>query len=204
MAAPVSTALLLITAVLGGCGSGQSPARTETADRADPGGQPLDVPLTRETTEEVAEACRQSVEPGTRPTVCPTLIPRVSMTAHARLFGPIAPRNSHGFSLMSFNNGFVKRHFILGVGSPQWIRRWAFDDSRNETGGPPRPIKDVVFDGTRVRLFSFSGGPNAGHVGALVDRPDGLEAFASMHGGRYTDEVVILAVDLARQPPPPH
>jgi hypothetical protein len=103
---------------------------------------------------------------------------------------------------MSFNNGFAKRHFILGSGSRRWLARWLFDSRFNESGGKPRRRADLHVGGTTVRLYSFFGGPNAGHVGAIVRRPDGLEAFASMHGRRYTDAVVLMALDLARQARP--
>jgi len=118
------------------------------------------------------------------------------------LSGPIAVRNSHGYSLMSFNNGLTTRHFILGTGSRRWLGRLLFDSSLNESGGMSRRLPDRLVGRTTVRLYAFSGGPNAGHIGALVDRPDGMQAFASMHGRRYSDVVTLMALDLAKQTRP--
>jgi hypothetical protein len=156
--------------------------------------------LTRRVPPQVSNACRRSVKRGTRAAICPELVPDVKPVADPKLSGPIAPRNSRGYSLMSFNNGFAGRHFILGTGSRRWFARWIFDARSNESGGKPRRLANLRVDGTTVRLYSFSGGPNTGHVGAVVRRPDGLEAFASMHRRRYTDAVVLMALDLSRQP----
>jgi hypothetical protein len=150
----------------------------------------------------VSDACRRSVKHATRPAICPKLVPDVNAVSDRKLSGPIAPRNAHGYSLMSFNNGSVTRHFILGTGSRRWLARWIFDARFNDSGGKPRRLANLHVDGTTVRLYSFFGGPNAGHIGAVVRRRDGLEAFASMHGRRYTDAVVLMALDLGRQPRP--
>jgi hypothetical protein len=149
----------------------------------------------------VTATCRAEVRSTSVP--CPALVPDVPMIRDPDLHGSIAPRHDPaGYYLLSFNNGQIGRalHFIVGIGSPAFLWRNAFDDTYNEVKGKPRRLADMTVSGVHVRTFQFVGGPNLGHYGALADRPDGLQAFASMHGRRYLDVAVLMAVDLAHQP----
>lgn len=151
----------------------------------------------------MARACSRSASPGSRRAViCPSLVPDVEPVEDPKLSGPIARANTLGYSLMSFNNGLVGRHFILGSGSPRWLHHELFDTVNEGSTRKPRRLPDQRVGGVTARLYAFYGGPNSGHVGAIVKREDGLEAFASMHGARYTDATVLLALDLARRPRP--
>jgi hypothetical protein len=124
------------------------------------------------------------------------------MVADPALHGGAAPYSRDGFYVFSVNNGENGRalHFIIGLGSPEWLDRYVFDDRFNTVRGRPRHLQDVIVDGVTVRLYRFFGGANAGHVGAVVDRLDRTQAFASMHGRRFAGAAILMAVDLARQP----
>jgi len=180
----------------------ERPARTSAAVPTRFHGRPLSVLLTRTRPAPLAAQCDDAAAAAGRPIVCPALLPEVPIVRDPNLHGGAAPYSRDGFYVISANNGENGRalHFIVGLGSAAWLDRHVFDDRFNTVRGRPRRLRDVTVDGETARVYRFFGGANAGHVGAVVDRADGTQAFASMHGRRYTDVAVLMAVDLARQP----
>lgn len=92
-------------------------------------------------------------------------------------------------------------HWITGGGKRQAVRRWLLTDAFNETPGNPKLVRRLSVLDRRVLVYRYprrAGGPNMGHWAAFVE-VEGELVFASLHGRRYVDATVAMAVDLARQ-----
>jgi hypothetical protein len=89
------------------------------------------------------------------------------------------------------------------------VERWLLTDFINEVKGKPTLVRLEDVAGRRVLVYRYppypAGGVNGSHWAAFVRVGEEL-VFASVHGRRYVNAAVAMAVDLAEQaarfPPP--
>jgi hypothetical protein len=142
--------------------------------------------------------------------VCPRLIPDIPLTRIDGLWGVLSGREEPRLWMVTFTNagGLHGRplkgveHRIVGGGKTEVVEKWVLSGVLHEVKGDAVPSRTVNARGRRVRLYRFpsypAGGPNGGHWAAFVDVGDEV-VFASLHGERYVDAAVEMAVDLAAQ-----
>ena len=90
-------------------------------------------------------------------------------------------------------------HWITGGGKAGTVRTWLLTDAFNETPGSPTLVRALSAQGRRVLVYRYptrGGGPNMGHWAAFVELEEEM-VFASLHGRRYSEAAVAMAVDLA-------
>ncbi len=91
-------------------------------------------------------------------------------------------------------------HWIVGGGKTKIVEKWVLSDFVHEAKGDALLVRTVSARGRRVRIYRFprypAGGANGSHWAALVEIGDEV-VFASLHGERYVDAAVEMAVDLA-------
>ena len=218
VAAPLLGVLIGLTALLltvsaarcrgaphGGASAGRS--HTDAAKVA----QRLDVARLREleltyrVPRQVRQACAEARRLASVRVVCPRLVPDVPLTKIAGLWGSIVIDAEPRFYMLSFNNGGLpggKRHWLTGGGLARVVDKWVLTDFANEVKGEPKLVRRLNVRGRRVLVYRFppfpAGGPNSGHWAAFV-RSDDEVVFASLHGKRYLDAAVEMALDLAQQ-----
>jgi hypothetical protein len=193
---------VLLGVLVGSCWGAERPAgvlpRSDSARLRQLG-------LTSEIPTRVREACGKARRRVTVRVLCPKLIVDVPLfRPGGGLHGPItfAPT----YYMLSFNNGDPPgpaRHWIVGGGRARAVEKWVLTDVANETKGNPKLVSRRNVDARTVLIHRFppfpAGGPNGGHWAAFV-RVDRHEmVFASLHGKRYVDAAVEMALDLAKE-----
>ena len=87
-----------------------------------------------------------------------------------------------------------------GLLATKFVAKWVFSDFVNEAKGDAVLVRTVSVHGQRVDIYRFprypAGGPNGSHWAALVEIGDEV-VYASLHGERYVDAAIEMAVDLA-------
>jgi hypothetical protein len=129
------------------------------------------------------------------------LVPDVPLVAERGLSGPyLFP--SRSVYILSFNNGDIEGtvHWIVGGGDIGSLRKWVLEGSGNAYPGRARLLETRDIGDHLVKVYRFppypGGGANGGHVAALVP-VGGQVVFASIHGTRWTDAVIAMALALA-------
>jgi hypothetical protein len=199
-----SCAMVLLAAGCTGAGQGEPPTRS-----AEGTSQPEvitfgeGVRLTTEVPSWVRRSCRSARQKVRVKVVCPGLVPDVPLVAERGLSGPyLFP--SRSVYLLSFNNGDIEGtvHWIVGGGDIRSVRKWVLEGSGNAYPGRARLLETRDVGSHHVRVYRFpeypAGGANGGHVAALVPI-GGQVVFASIHGSRWTDAVIAIAVALANE-----
>jgi hypothetical protein len=161
--------------------------------------------LTRNVPRQVRSACEEASRLATVRVVCPRLILDVPLTRLEGLWGSIVLDAEPRFYMLSFNNGGLpggKRHWIVGSGTAGVVAKWVLTDHANEVQGNPELMEERDIEGHRILIYRFppfpAGGPNGGHFGAFV-RVEDEYFFASLHGRRFIDSAIAMALDLVRQ-----
>jgi hypothetical protein len=207
--------LLVLLAVAGsGCwhsGEEAKDAKEPTSRRANASAPRLsptrlrELALTYNVPQQVRQACAEARKLATVRVLCPRLIPDVPLTRIEGLWGSIVVDVEPRFYMLSFNAGGLpggKRHWITGGGKPSVVDKWVLTDLANEVKGDPRLVQTLTRDGRRVAIYRFppfpAGGPNGGHWAAFIRVGDEI-VFASLHGRRYVEAAVELALALAAQ-----
>jgi hypothetical protein len=82
------------------------------------------------------------------------------------------------------------------------VEQWLLTDSMNDVKGAPKLVQQPNLAGRTVRVYRYprypAGSANGSHWAAFVRVGDEL-VFASLHGERYVDAAVEMALDLAQQ-----
>jgi len=207
-------ALACVVAVLA-TSSGGRPPPTPAGD-GPTAREPADVAalerlgLTRQVPRLVSKACAEARRLAKTRVVCPELIPDIPLTRSPGLWGSIVFDAEPRVYMVSFNNagGFEGRpltgveHWITGGGEAAAVARWILTDAANEVEGDPILVRSFRREGRVVHLYRFphypAGGVNGDHWAAFVPAGEQL-LFASLHGKRFADAAVAMALDLARQ-----
>jgi hypothetical protein len=160
------------------------------------------VKLTSRLPRAVAATCREaSRETSLRVrVVCPPLVPDVRIVTekdNPSLGVPFPPN----WYTMTFNTAVSDpRHWVVGVGRPEAARQNVLSDRFHVVKGLPKLVKRLRVGRERVALYWYpppGGAMNEGHVIAFVRMP-GLSLWASIHGRRYGDAAVAMALEMAR------
>jgi len=165
--------------------------------------------LTYEVPRQVRRACAEARRQATVRVLCPRLIPDVPL-AQIKGFsgGAILALEERRFYMLNFTSagGFAGKpvegviHWLAGSGEAAIVSRWLLSDATNEVKGDPQLVRVLTVRGRRVRVYRFpaypAGGVNGSHWAAVARAGDEL-AFASLHGRRYREAAVAMAVDLA-------
>jgi len=166
--------------------------------------------LTRRIPAQVRAACAEARRLVQVRVVCPKLIPDIPLTKIEGLWGSITFQEDPRVWMVSFNNagGFHGRplkgveHWIAGGGRTAVVEKFVLSDFAHEAKGDAVLVRTANVRGRDVRIYRFpsypGGGANGSHWAAFVDVGDGV-VFASLHGERYIDAAVEMAVDLALQ-----
>jgi hypothetical protein len=82
------------------------------------------------------------------------------------------------------------------------VEKLILTDLVNEVKGDPNLVQTMHADGRTVLVYRFpeypAGGIDGSHAAAFVSVGDQL-VFASLHGTRWVEAAVEMALDLARQ-----
>ena len=150
---------------------------------------------------QVREACTDARRFARVRVICPRLVPDVPLTTIEGLWGAMV--SDPGFYELTFNNGGLpggKRHWMTGGGKASVVEDSVLTNSRNEVKGDPKHVRTVEVGGRRVFVYRFppfpAGGPHGGHSAAFVRVGDEM-VFASLHGRRFVDAAVEMALALA-------
>jgi hypothetical protein len=166
--------------------------------------------LTRHIPDQIRHACTEARQLAQVRVVCPRLIPDIELTKIEGLWGAIIFQEEPRVWMLSFTNagGFYGRplrgvgHWIAGGGKATIVEKWILSGFTNEVKGNAVLVRTIRESGRRVRIYRFpsypAGGVNGSHWGAFVDIGDEI-FFASLHGERYIDAAVQIAIDLAIQ-----
>jgi hypothetical protein len=193
---------LVLTLMAGACwGEKYSPQPRRSTDSA----QLSQLGLTSEIPSRVTAACEKARKRAAVRVLCPKLIPDVPLfTPGAGLHGPISFEPT--YYMLSFNNGDPPgpaRHWIVGGGLARAVEKWVLSDVANEIKGNPKLVHRRDVDARQVLIYRFppfpAGGPNGGHWAAFVRVGRGEMVFASLHGKRYVDAAVEMALALTKQ-----
>ena len=171
--------------------------------------RPQHASLTDQIPRLVRAVCKQTERQVTVTVVCPPLVPRTRLVRDPDLYGPLVFFPDTTFYLLSFNNGDVGArylHWIVGKGDSASAERILLRDDQNVVEGLPRLLSEATVDGRTLRLYRYpphpAGGPNGGHVAALVDC--GTEVVVvSLHGPERAGaarEMAFALADSARCP----
>jgi hypothetical protein len=196
-------ALLALSVALAGClGGGDEDVSEVRADR-DGARRVVSVELTTRLPRPVAAACRAaSRETSLRvPVVCPPLVPDlriVTETGNPNLSLPFPPNRYE----LTFDTARPELpHWVVGVGRPKPAKRNVLSDRFHVDKGLPKLVKRLRFGRDRVALYWYpppGGAMHEGHVIAFV-RMRGFSLWASIHGRRYGDAAVAMALEMARK-----
>jgi hypothetical protein len=174
-------------------------------ERTLPAARLRELELTYSVPAQVREACAEARRLASVRVICPRLIPDVPLTKLDGLWGSIVFDAEPRFYMLSFNNGGLpggKRHWLVGGGRPRFVAEWVLTDRANEVRGNPELIQAESVNGRRVEIYRFppfpAGGPNGGHWAAFVNVRNEY-VFASLHGRRWLDASIEMALDLARR-----
>jgi hypothetical protein len=159
------------------------------------------VELTRSLPRPVAAACRAVARDESLrvPPVCPRLVPDLPIVTeedNPSLMVPFPPTSYE----LTFNTASEPRHWVVGVGRPRAARQSVLSDRFNAVKGLPRLVRRLRDGSERVAVYWYpppGGAVHEGHVIAFVEKRD-LSVWASIHGRRYGDAAVAMAIDLAR------
>jgi hypothetical protein len=182
-------------------GEKDSPQPRRSTDSA----QLSQIGLTSEIPRRVRATCEKARKRATVRVLCPKLIPDVPLfTPGAGLHRPISFEPT--YYMLSFNNGDPPgsaRHWIAGGGLARAVEKWVLTDVANEIKGNPELVRRRDVDAQHVLIYRFppfpTGGPNGGHWAAFVRVGRGEMVFASLHGKRYVDAAVEMALALTKQ-----
>lgn len=196
------TALLL--AALAGCDSASEPGTRDERARLSQLGLTTTIPS------QVKEACAEARRLATVRVLCPLVIPNVRITKMKGSFGSIVFDAEPRVYMLNFDKDFFGstppppgvRHWIAGSGKASIVEKWILTDFANEVEGDAELLRTEQVRGHEIRIYAFprypAGGVNGSHVGAFVQVGDEI-VFASLHGSRYEDAAVEMAVSLAEQ-----
>jgi hypothetical protein len=166
--------------------------------------------LTRKIPNLVRKACAEARRLAKTQVLCPKLIPDIPLIRSEGLWGSIVFDDEPRIYMVSFNNagGFFNRplegveHWITGGGKAALVEKWILTDFANEVEGDATLVRSVEQGRRMVRVYRFpqypGGGVNGDHWAAFV-RVGGQLVFASLHGKRYVEAAIAMALDLARQ-----
>lgn len=205
-AASLAAVAVLALAALG-CSSGE-PGEERQPGEVD-AAQLRRLGLTRDVPAQVRDACAEARRLATVRVVCPRLVPDVPLTRIEGLWGSMVSGPGLVYELSFVNaGGFFGRplkgveHWITGGGVAEAVQKEVLTDFANEVKGNPKLVRSLEVRGRLVRVYRFphypAGGPNGDHVAAVVRVGDEL-VFASLHGERYVEAAVAMAVDLAER-----
>lgn len=194
--------VVLLSLPAGACWGEKSPSEPRPSTDAD---RLSHLELTSEIPSRVRAACDRARKRASVRVLCPELIPDVPLfTPGARLHGPISFDPT--YYMLSFNNGDPPgpaRHWIVGGGLARALEKWVLTDVANAIKGNPKLVGRRDVDARQVLIYRFppfpAGGPNGGHWAAFVRVSRDEMVFASLHGKRYVDAAVEIALDLAKQ-----
>jgi hypothetical protein len=195
-----ATIALLLSLLVSACWDEESqPARPST-DAA----RLRQLELTSEIPIRVRAACKRARKHATVRVLCPKLMDVPLFTPGARLHGPISFKPT--YYMLSFNNGEppgAARHWIVGGGLARAVEKWVLTDVANEKKGNPKLVGRRDVGAQQVLIYRFppfpGGGPNGGHWAAFVRVGRDEMVFASLHGKRYVDATVEMALNLAKE-----
>jgi hypothetical protein len=168
--------------------------------------------LTRKIPKLVREACAEARRLAKTQVLCPKLIPDVPLIRSEGLWGSIVFDAEPRVYMLSFTNagGFFNRplegveHWITGGGKAPLVEKWILTDFANEVEGDATLVRSFQQGGRTVQVYRFphypGGSVNGDHWAAFVTVRDQL-VFASLHGKRYVDAAIAMALDLARRVP---
>jgi hypothetical protein len=132
--------------------------------------------------------------------VCPPLVPDVRIVTekdNPNLSVPFPP-NSYE---LTFNTAVPEpRHWVVGVGRPAVASENVLSDRFHVVRGLPKLVKRLRVGGERVAVYWYprpGGAMHEGHVIAFV-RMRRLSLWASIHGRRFGDAAVAMALEMAR------
>lgn len=207
--------------LIGACtNEAPEPRATSTPDapRLD-ADQLLDLGLTREIPDQVLEACAEARRLATVRVLCPRVIPNIPITRTKGSYGSIVFADQPRVYMLSFDKDFFNppqdcgeaqaqgncpgvKHWIVGGGDAGLVEKWILTDFANEVKGDAELMESREVDDRLVLAYRFpqypAGGVNGSHWAAVVQV--GEEAvFASLHGGRYVEAAIEMALDLADQ-----
>jgi hypothetical protein len=165
--------------------------------------------LTRDIPVSVRKACAEARRATTIRVICPRLIPEARLSNS----GAIVLLTERRFYELDFNTPGPQRrvqHWLTGGGQAGVVKRWVLSDFANVVKGNPTLVRELDVGGRRVHVYRYppypAGGVNGSHWAAFVRVGEEL-VFASVHGRRYVNAALAMAVDLAEQavrsPPPP-
>jgi hypothetical protein len=161
----------------------------------------VNVKLTRRVPPPVAAPCRAaSREESLRvPAVCPGLVPDVRIVTeqdNPNLEVPFPPN----WYELTFNTAVANpRHWVVGVGRPGAATENVLSDKLHVVKGLPKLVERLRVGSERVAVYWYpppGGAKHEGHVIAFVRMPQ-LTVWASIHGRRYGDAAVAMALDMA-------
>jgi len=175
--------------------------------------------LTREIPDQVLEACEEARRLATVRVLCPRVIPNISITHTKGSYGSIVFADQPRVYMMSFDKDFFSppqdcgeaqaqgncpgvKHWIVGGGDAGVVEKWILTDFANEVKGDAELMESREVDDRLVLIYRFptypAGGVNGSHWAAVVEVGEET-VFASLHGGRYVEAAVEMALDLADQ-----
>lgn len=175
--------------------------------------------LTRLIPEQVSEACAEARQFAKVPVLCPELIPDIPITHMEGSYGAATFADEPYVYMLTFDKDFFHKptncgeasargncpgvkHWIVGAGDADVVEKWILTDFVNEVKGDPNLVQSMHIDARTVLVYRFpeypAGGINGSHAAAFVRVGDQL-VFASLHGTRWVDSAVEMALDLARQ-----
>jgi len=209
---------LLLGLLVASCTGNVGPPTTSATPRLD--AQRLgELQLTRSIPEQVSEACTEARQFAKVPVLCPELIPDIPITHMEGSYGAATFADEPRVYTLTFDTDFFHKptncgeasargncpgvkHWIVGAGDAHVVEKLILTDFVNEVKGDPNLVQTMHADGRTVLVYRFpeypGGGINGSHVAALV-RVDAQLVFASLHGTRWVEAAVEMALDLARQ-----
>ncbi len=208
MRIPVAVALASAVCLASGCGDTEAPQTREETRPPLTAARLRELELTRDIPGLVGAACAEARRLVRVRVVCPRLIPDIPLLRSEGLWGSMTFEGEARVWEISFTNagGFHGRplkgveHWIVGGGKTKIVEKWVLSDFVHEAKGDALLVRTVSARGRRVRIYRFprypAGGANGSHWAALVEIGDEV-VFASLHGERYVDAAVEMAVDLA-------
>jgi hypothetical protein len=217
----IAILMMSLGLLLGACthkAPGPRETSTPDASRLD-AGQLLELGLTREIPNQVLEACAEARRLATVRVLCPELVPNIPITNMEGSYGSIVPTAQTHVYMLSFDKDFFNppqdcgeaqaqgncpgvKHWIVGGGDAGVVEKWILTDFANEVKGDPELMESREVDDRLVLIYRFpsypAGSVNGSHWAAFVQVADET-VFASLHGERYVEAAVAMALDLADQ-----
>jgi hypothetical protein len=181
--------------------------------------QLLELGLTREIPDQVLEACAEARRLASVRVLCPRVIPNIPITHTKGSYGSIVFADQPRVYMLSFDKDFFNppqdcgeaqaqgncpgvKHWIVGGGDAGVVEKWILTDLANEVKGDAELMESREVDDRLVLIYRFptypAGGVNGSHGAAVVEVGEET-VFASLHGRRYVEAAVEMALDLADQ-----